>query len=903
MKILENFLKKHPAEKILKDYGYKLGKIKKFLSAREYKYVLDFVEKLGNDISYVESPSELITPVGTFNLPLIVLKEGVYYVFLPSIGEFDEEAIDEIIVLSGFVKKNINIRSEIIISDTERQNLPTIVDFYTSSNPLTSFLTILYVDSKIARKGKDPVVLMKETFYKIFKKKLDAGIQALDLIDKYFTLKGRCFSSEIINSKPFIIATDILYTFIEQVFANELKATIVEQGKLSTGKSYLLFKTELLIIDIKGKILYDVRNKGHLSIVNLMEEVSKLVANPGITPPEDCFPFLEWQVFTEEVRQLQRPQKLVKVLEQIAQWRLDLIENYEAYSFDGWVRIYRCSHCGTYDPRLHKFHAPLFQTVIDMKDFLIQRITNDLNSEVLSDYCASCGKMLTPEEIIYTQLQRYLPDVKLDLQISQERLPRGNIFYLWQSMDKNKKIKGLGTEFTDRNFHFAFGRHVSTAPLFINLLEQSIITKKAEMEKIDDDFILLVMPPFGIDNPYAREALSELMAPLKKVGKKYKSYVINRPEITRKSLFKYGYLKWSLNFREKLSSGKYKMVVMLDVESLYLKFCSMLTGYGLIPELEGEVCRIDDGRYQICFNLSYKIQEMINMSAYPAEFFERFAGEIIRTMENIGRLNNYITETFKEDLEISFERRTGCLRLVNRTNKKETMFNLYGFAKRNDISAHTAGDIIIRSALKCKAHPLLCKCGNPACTFIRLASVEMSNKIKTGFYKDKPLSLAEKNLLFYFIHGCKEHKTILTEKEAHKMGITEQMLLGKVLCDLDFDLFEVNIFSTSFLGREYILVTGNSAATLGTFGGWIKQIISLCYYSFIPNKVAVYSNNSNSLIITDHSASIEEIKSFTYAQRERIQKELTDAGRVELYNVINLPGIGSGNINVLTYEY
>lgn len=895
MGFLKGFFKKDFAEKLLKDAGCDLRKIKKLLSSVGYEFVLDYIKNREQQITCEKSPVEIITPIGTFQIPLIIRSEEGYTAFLPPVKSEDESAIKEIFILIGFIKKSLFFNSKIVIAE-EAEQLP-VLQFFTSRLPLAGFFLTLFVDYHIAKQGKDPVLIFIENFYEAFRVKLDYNSESLKLLDEYLSINRRLTSREVLTSDPISITKEILHKYLVRVFQSSLHVSQVESGKIKTGKTYFSFRFMIMVIDFEGKIEYDLKHSGKFSFYMFFEDTKVMSEDPRELPRKENLPFLEWKIITEQIRYLTRPLPLKEALEVITDYRHREIQEIGPQVGDGWIDLYFCKHCNIIEPHYRRYRGLRFHSLKEMKRFMLNQITYGRSGGGSGETCTKCGREYPWNHLVFSKFQHYFSDLKIDLQLNYDRLPTGHHFYLWQAMNENKVIRRLGTDFTDQDFFMHFRRHVSAAIAYNKLLEKTLRTRKAEKDEIEDGYHVFAIPPVEDDNPYIHMALKELINPLKRSERNYQTYNLNVSGEKGKIRVKDGFLKWAPDFRKHLLVEGYQLLAFVDVDLIIRRFEEKLIDLGIIFHLEDETCYLDNGKYRFYFDLNEKIWEMTHIAQYLSDFVESHIGGFIKKFDKVGSLHNWIIDNYGEELEFEFYRQNGLLMITNPENQVKTPFNLYEFSDGIEPGNPLLTEIIEQSVIDGLPHPNLCYCGSPSNMLIRLISGEKLDEIKQSLPEgEEPVIINYGEKYYVFKSGCPRHSTYLTIKQAQDMELTNQLILKQVMEDVHNDEFRIDIYMTEYKNKEYIGITGKDAVTLGADGSRVKQVLSLCYLSYLEDQVTVYTDFMDALIITESDSPGNEISEFAQILYKKKKEALKNSLPIHLFLILNLPQVGVGKI-------
>ncbi|MCD4783754.1 MAG: hypothetical protein K8T10_07995 [Candidatus Eremiobacteraeota bacterium] len=901
MGFIKGFFKKDFAEKLLKDAGCDLRKIKKLLSSAGYGFVLDHIRNLGQQVTCKKSPVEIVTPAGTFQIPLIIRSEEGYTAFLPPLKSKDEEAIQEILILIGFIKKSIYFDIKIVIAEKAKQS--SILQFFTSRLPLAGFFLLLFVDFQIVKQGKDPGLIFIENFYKAFQVNLECDSKSLKLLDEHLSINRRLTCREVLICEPVSVMKEILHNYLVKVFQSSLHASQVESGKVKTGKTYFSFKFMIIVMDFEGKIEHDLRHSGKFSFYLFFEDAKVMSEDPRALPHKENLPFLEWKIITEQIRYLARPLPLKEALEVIMDYRHSEIQEIGPQVGDGWIDLYFCQHCDVIEPRYHRFQDLRFHSLKEMKLFMLSQISYGRSGGGSGEICTKCGREYPWNHLVFSKFQHYFSDLKMDLQLHYDRLPTGHHFYLWQAMNENKIRRRLSTDFTDQDFFAYFHRHASVAIVYNKLLEKTLKTRKAEKEEIEDGYHIFTIPPVEDDNPNMRTALKELISPLKKSGRNYQTYNLNVPGKKGKIRVKDGFSKWAPDFRKHLIVEGYQLLAFIDVDLIIQKFEEKLIDPGIIFHLEDETCYMDKGKYRFYFDFYEKIREMADTAQYLSDFVESHIGGFIKKFDRVGSLHSWIIDNYGKKLEFEFDREKGLLSITNPENQIKTPFNLYDSIDRIEPGNPLLTEIFEHSVLKGLPHPNLCSCGSPSNMIIRLVSKEKLNEIKQSLPEgEEPVTMNYGKKYYIFKSGCLKHSTYLTVKQMQEMELTNQLILKQVMEDVNNDEFRIDIYMTEYKNKEYIGITGKDAATLGADGGRVKQVLSLCYPSHLEDRVTVYTDLMDALILTESDSSGNEITEFARIFYKKKKEALKNPLPIHLFLELALPQIGVGKIIINNFE-
>ena len=899
MGFLEEIFKKRTVEKLLEKSGSNVKKIKKLLPGKDFHFFLDYVENLDSEVHYLKSPYEILTPIGIFEIPVIIETKNGYVAFLPSIKKMDPRAVREYLVLIGFLKKTHYFNSQIIIINVDY--LPPVLQFYTKRSKFTGLLLALYVDSTIARKDKDPLLIMVENFQDAFHVTLDFTSESLKMLDEYLSPGSRSVFHEVLTSKPLLGAVNIFHSYLEKIFQKELTAGIVESGKLKTGTTHLLQDFFVLSVDFKGKFLSDLRDKGKFSFYSLFEDAKQVLNNPGIIPRRENMPFLEWKIRTDQLKNIVRPIAFKNILKDIAKGRVEQLKKYGPLWSNGWCDLYFCPVCHKMNFKFSKKARMLFQDLDEIKSYMLNRITYIRGQE--SDMmCSECSYDLNTENLIYSQFQHFLPDLNADLQLNFDRLPKGHYFYMWQSLDLHQVLSRYGTDFSNGDFQANFGRHISAAELYDKLMDKCVKTRKAETMELEDGYHIFAVPPLEEDNLFIRNALSELTEPLKKSKRNYFTYNLNFPKDGRKIRLQNCFIKWAPAYQNHLTGLGYQLIAIVDMDKIAKEFEKRLIDRGIIFHLDKQTCYMDDGKYRLSFDFYGSVWEMIQEARYLTEFAALNTGIYITKFQRIANLYRWMNERFLEKMKFDIDRMTGVVSIVNKETGKKGLINIYEFIDRLEIHESQLEEIITSIALKGEHHSRICECGSPANLFIRLISKEKLEEIKVVLGNEEPISMSQGDKCYVFKLGCPNHNSYLTRSYAKQLGMDDQAVLNRVLENIHYDSFDVDLVIADYKGKEFIGVIGEDVATLATDARRIKALLALCYQYQFNGKVAVYSDSMETLVISDCDTSGRVAAEFSSILKEKVAGKFEKTYPVNQFHQITLPPEGEGKINVLSLE-
>lgn len=899
MNFLKNIFGGRPGEEFIKDKS-DLRRVKMLLSRSEYNFVINSIEKLMPDIEPVKCPSELVTPPGTFKIPLVIKKGTCYIVFLPGIRKFDQQAYRDLITTTGFIRKSLFFNSAFIIG--ENQDLPPSLSFYCSNDPIACFSSTLYVDIKFARKKMDPRDLLVDDFREGFKQSLRIGSDSLKLIDRYLKSRSKHISREILETEPLEILIEVLTDFLERIFVKELGATKLTSKQVKTGVRFLTFKTISLSVDFEGKLVDDLKKRGCFSLYDFFRQVKKMVENPWDLPMKDNLPFLEWRLSTEQIQHVTRSIPLIKMLKEINHKRLEDIEKYGPAVSNSWVDVYFCKHCKKLDPKFKTMEQLRFHTLKEMKSFMIHQLART-RTAATSEKCATCGRELEWHKLLFSQLQHYISDLELDLQLSYEAMPTGHFYYLWQTLNRDGVTTRLGIHLTDEGFKRHLKRYFSAAIPFVKLLKKSLRTRKSENEKLQEGYHVFALAPIEGDNPYIHDALEELLAPLKLSRHNYQSFNLTHPDKTEYNFYRDTFIKWASDFYKLFTREGYQLVSIVDVEQMKTRLIREFESMGIVTDRAGDTWHFSNGRYTLRDNIVKKIHRMIYTAQYASEFIATTVGTFVNRFEHIRDLHEQLQVKFGEQLDMELERKTGVMTLLDRETGIKAKFHLYNFATRYKSTEYsTIYDIIHNIVFTGRSDYRICKCGNPTDIFIRLSCPEKLARIQKELPAGELYRLEDSNLIYVFTINCPKHSRHITNNMIEEMGLTVQSLLGKVKEDISRDSFEIELYLVRYKNREYIAVIGEDAVTLGSESNRTRQLLSLCYHTTLSEKITLYSGDLDQLFMGEYEVSRKEMEEFAEKFTMQVKGDTPFTCPVDFFHRLYLPAEGHGIINVSHYQ-
>lgn len=900
MGFLEEIFKKRAIEKHLEKSGSDVKKIKKLLSGKDFHYVADYVEQMKEEVRYLKSPYEILTPIGIFEIPLIIETKEGYTAFLPSLNKIDRQAIKEYLVLIGFLKKTHYFNSNVIIAGKEK--LPPVLEFYTSRLPFVGLLLSMFVDATVARKDRDPVLVMVENFQDAFHVKLSFDSESLKLLDEHLSPHRRVSLHEILNSPPLVTAINIFHSYMEKIFQKEMTVAAVESGKIKTGATHLLRDFFVLAVDFKGKFYYDLKKKGEFSFYDFFEDTKSTINNPHNIPRRENMPFLEWKILTDQLKNITRPMNLKNALDLIKGERVEQLQKYGPLWGNGWCDLFFCPECHIIHHRFTRQPEQSFQSLTEMKECMLNRLTYKRGKET-GESCPGCEKAFSWDNVIYSQLQYYLTDCRADLQLNFDRLPLGHYFYMWQALKDEDILNKYGTDFDNKDFHNQFGRNFSLTILYNNLLEKCLKTRKAETIEVTDGYHLFAVPPVGEDNPFARNALEELTAPLKKSKRNYMTFCLNLPKNGLTITLKDSYIKWAPDFVDQLTHRKYQLVAIVDLDKISGEFEKKMIERGIVFHLDKRSCYMDDGKYRLPFDFQEKIWEMIQSARYISEFVETYSEEYITKFQRLGNLYRWMNDRYRDKLKLEIDRMTGIVTMINIETGNTAFINLYEFVDRWEIHESQLQEIIETTAIMGEKHSRICECGEPANLIIRLISPAKLEEIKASMPDEEPVVMGHEEKYYVFRLGCPAHSSYLTRSEAEKLILDDASILNRVLENIQYDSFEADLVVSEFMGKEIVGVIGEDAATLGTDAKRVQAVLSQCYQSSLTEKVTIFSNCMEILLIADQDISSNILTEFAGKLTEKLSSRFEKIYRLNQCHHISIPPEGAGKIKMLSYEY
>lgn len=637
------FKKKRTIEKHLKESGSDVKKIRKLLSGKDFHAVADYIEQIRDEVRYLKSPYEILTPIGIFEIPLIIETKEGYTAFLPSLKKIDRQAVREYIALIGFLKKTHYFNSNVIIAGMDK--LPPVLEFYTSGLPLAGLLLSMFVDATVTKKDRDPVSVMVENFQDAFHVKLGFDGESLKLLDKFLSPHRKVSSHEVLHSGPVIVAVNIFHSYIDRVFQKEISMVTVESGKVRTGVTHILKEYLVLAADFKGKFLHDLKKRGEFSFFDFFEDINLAISNPYNIPRQENMPFIEWKILTDQLKNITRPMNLKNALESIKKEREEQLQKFGPLWGNGWCDLFYCPDCQIIHHKFTRQSDLFFQSLPEMKECLLNRLAYKRGKET-GESCPECGKTYSRNNLIYSQLQYYLTDCRADLQLNFDRLPAGNYFYMWQALKEESLLVKYGTDFGDREFKNQFGRDFSLIPYYYEIFERCLKTRKAETVEVSDGYHLFAVPPVGEDNPFVRNALEELTAPLKKSKRNYMTFCLNLPKNGFKVTLKDCFIKWAPDYIDLLTDRKYQLIVIIDLDKISAEFERRMIERGIVFHLDKNKCYMDDGKYRLPFDFMGKVWEMAQTAKYISEFVETYAREYITRFQRLGNLFRWMNEQY-----------------------------------------------------------------------------------------------------------------------------------------------------------------------------------------------------------------------------------------------------------------
>ncbi len=900
MGFLEEIFKKRAIEKHLEKSGSDVKKIKKLLSGKDFHYVADYVEQLKDKVRYLKSPYEILTPIGIFEIPLIIETKEGYTAFLPSLKKLDRQAIKEYIAIIGFLKKTHYFNSNIIIAGKDR--LPPVLDFYTSRLPFVGLLLSMFVDATVTKKDRDPLLVMVENFQDAFHVKLGFEGESLKLLDKYLSPHRKIFQHEILNSGPMIVAVNIFHEFMEKIFQKEMTVATVESGKIRTGATHILRDYFVLAVDFKGKFYNDMKKKGEFSFYDFFEDTKLIIDNPHNIPQRENMPFLEWKILTDQLKNITRPMNLKNALDVIKTERREQLQKFGPLWGNGWCDLFYCPHCHTLRHKFTRQSELFFQSLTEMKECMLNRLTYKRGKET-GESCSNCGEAFTWDNVIYSQLQYYLTDCRADLQLNYDRLPTGHYFYMWQALKEEDFLSKYGTDFDNKDFTNQFGREFSLVPFYNSILERCLKTRKAETEEVADGYHLFAVPPVGEDNPFVRNALEELTTPLKKSKRNYMTFCLNLPKNNLKITLKDSFIKWTPDFIRHLTEIQHQLIAIVDMDRISTEFERKMIERGIVFHLDKKSCYMDDGKYRLPFDFTGKVWKMVQTARYIQEYVETYSEEYITRFQRLGNLFRWMNEQYRDKLKLEIDRMTGVVSIMNLETNDITLINIYEFVDRWEISESRLKEIIETTAIMGEKHSRLCECGSPSNLTIRLISPEKLEEIKGALDGEEPVVMGHEEKFYVFRLGCPTHSSFLTRSEADKLLLDDSSILNRVLENIQYDSFNVDLVVSEFGGKEIVGVIGEDAATLGTDAKRVQAVLSLCYQSNLNDKVTVFSNYMEILLIADKDISSRTLTEFSDRLIEKLSTRFEKTYRLNEYHHISIPPEGAGRINVLSYEY
>ena len=900
MGFLEEIFKKRAIEKHLEKSGSDVKKIKKLLSGKDFHYVADYVEQLKDEVRYLKSPYEILTPIGIFEIPLIIETKDGYTAFLPSLKKLDRQAVKEYIAIIGFLKKTHYFNSKIVIAGKDK--LPPVLEFYTSRLPFVGLLLSMFVDATITKKDRDPLLVMVENFQDAFNTKLSFDSESLKLLDKYLSPHRKISLHEILNSGPLVVAVNIFHEYMEKIFTKEMTVATVQSGKIRTGSTHLLRDYFVLAVDFKGKFYHDLKKKGELSFYDFFEDTKMTIDDPNNIPQRENMPFLEWKILTDQLKNITRPMNLINALDDIKKERIEQLEKYGPVWGNGWCDLYYCPGCHILKHKFSRQPELFFQKLPEMKECMLNRLTYNRGKET-GQSCPSCGRVFSWDNVIYSQLQYYLTDCRSDLQLNFDRLPTGHYFYMWQALKEGDFLSKYGTDFDSKDFNNQFGRDFSLVAFYGSILERCLKTRKAETVEVTDGYHLFAVPPVGEDNSFLRNALEELTAPLKKSKRNYMTFCLNLPKNSLKVTLKDSFIKWTPDFIELLTERKYQLIAIVDLDIISSEFERKMIERGIVFHLDKTSCYMDDGKYRLSFDFYGKVWEMVQTARYISEFAETFAEEYITKFQRLGNLFRWMNELYRDKLKLEIDRNTGIVHMVNNETGTKTLINIYEFVDRWEIHKAQFGEIIETTAIMGERHSRLCQCGNPSNLIIRLISQEKLKEIKNVLGDEEPVVMGHEDKCYVFRLGCPAHSSYLTRGEAERLMLDDSSILNRVLENIQYDSFDVDLIVSEFDGKEIVGVIGEDAATLGTDAKRVQAVLSQCYQSGLLDKVTVFSNCMEMLLIADKDVSSNILAEFAGRLSEKLSTRFEKIYRISEYHHITIPPEAAGNIKVLSYEY
>lgn len=900
MGFLEEIFKKRAIEKHLEKSGSNVKKIKKLLSGKDFHYVADYVEQLKDEVRYLKSPYEILTPIGIFEIPLIIEAKEGYTAFLPSLNKLDRQAIREYIVLIGFLKKTHYFNSNIVIAGKDR--LPAVLEFYTSRLPFVGLLLSMFVDTTVTKKDRDPLLVMVENFQDAFHVKLSFDGESLKLLDKHLSPHRRISLHEILYSGPVTAAVDIFHAYMEMIFQKEMTVATVESGKLRTGSTHLLRDYFVLAVDFKGKFYHDLKIKGEFSFHDFFEDTKLTINDPHNIPQRENMPFLEWKILTDQLKNITRPLNLKNALDEIREERAEQLEKYGPLWGNGWCDLFYCPHCHILQHKFTRQPELFFQSLYEIKECMLNRLTYKRGKET-GESCPDCGKAFSWNNVIYSQLQYYLTDCRADLQLNFDRLPTGHYFYMWQALKQESILNKFGTDFDNKDFHNQFGREFSLVPFYSNILEKCLKTRKAETVEVTDGYHLFAVPTVGEDNYFIRNALEELTAPLKKSKRNYMTFCLNLPKNGFTVTLKDSFIKWAPDFIELLTERKYQLIAIVDMDKISGEFERKMIERGIVFHLDKKSCYMDDGKYRISFNFIEKVWGMVQTARYISEFVETYAEEYIIKFQRLGNLFRWMNDLYREKMKIEIDRLTGIVTMINNETGNNALINIYDIIDRWEINEPQLREIIETTAIMEEKHSRLCECGKPANLTIRLISKEKLEEIKSALGDEEPVVMGHEEKCYIFRLGCPDHSSCLTRSEADRLLLDDSSILNRVLENIQYDSFNVDLIVSEFKGKEIVGVIGEDAATLGTDAKRVQAVLSQCYQSTLTEKVTIFSNCMEMLLIADKDVPANILAEFAGKLNEKLSSRFEKTYRINEYHHISIPPEAAGKINVLSYEY
>ncbi|MCE1245359.1 MAG: hypothetical protein LWY06_01810 [Firmicutes bacterium] len=899
MPLFRDFFKKPgKVEEILAGNGCDLKRIKKVLSPENYSYIISYLEKL-QDFRCVKSPVQIVSPVGVFEIPLIVESSEGFIVFFPAEKDYNEDAINQTLLLIGLVKRSFYFDSKIVI--TTDKPIPPVLRFFCEKNPLAAFVMVLYVNSTVVKKEKDPNVILLEDFQDAFRVKLDFKSDSLIELDKKLKYTKGIAIREVLESEPLNVALDIIHGFIEQIFRNALQAAVVESGKIKNGRTHLLLKVFVLELDFKGKALFDLKKAGHFNFYGFFEDTVAMAEDPKKLPRTENMPFIEWRVMPDQIRHIARPVQMITTLEEMDRLRQRTLDKFGNTVFCGWNDLFYCRKCNNVEMRRKYYRNKMFNTIEEMKGFLLEHI---IYRRILGDdegMCIKCGDSLNWENLVYSQVQNYLPDKKADLQLSFDRLGSGQFFYMWQMNKQDQGIRRLGVDFANKEFFANFARFMSIAAIFETLLRKCFRTNKAEIKTIEEGCHALVIPPSDENNPYVFAAFRELMKPLEETGRKFRTYVLNVDK-GKKLIHKDGFNKWAAEFRKPLTYEGYQLIMLLDIDDLKVQLEKTLINHGIIFHSEGLSGFMDDGKYRLPFNYEYEAWKMVQTVRYPSEFLAYTVADFMGRFSRISDLHTWLANNFENEAHLFIDRDTGIITITPADGRAPVRINIYEFAERYMAGGPEITEIAKTVITNGKPSPGICACGDPTSFFIRLISQKKLDEVAASGNGAKPYVLNQGDKNYVFLWGCKKHLRYLTEEDLNSFEMTRQMLLSQVLEDMKHDCFELEICIEQYNNREYISIVGKDAASAGSEAHLVKAILNQCYSTLITEQALVISDCQDGLLIAYADAPADDLVEIGKRLRQRVKQKFEVLYPVSLVHKITLPSEGWGNIEISGFE-